>query len=376
MEKRILLAFDLTRETGQDMQRAAVRAIRAQKLWRVDSCLPGAANIRRALKGNPPPAGVIAHVSSHAMARALEPLETPIINVSDILDRSPFQRVCADGYAAGRELANYLCDKGIGKVLYFAGSTHHYSKRRLAGLSSVLGHRNPCTLSVATAGQADRTWFGEHLQNHLETDLPFAAILDGGQMARQFYGAANHLGLSVPHDVAVVDFNAEPTYCESVHPMLSCVGMPSTAIGRRAACELVRRIDGESEPEHEIRLPPPGIQERASSSVVATRDPRLRAALAAIAETQGDITVNELLRIANASRRPLEHLFRSQVGRSPHDMIRHARLRRAKSLLANTDMNITTIAAECRFSTSSHLGSVFRRHFGCTPSAWRERSRR
>lgn len=61
------------------------------------------------------------------------------------------------------------------------------------------------------------------------------------------------------------------------------------------------------------------------------------------------------------------------VNKTPFDYLNHHRLNHAARLLRTSPKeSITEIAQICGFSTSQYFGTVFRRHYGCTPSAFRD----
>lgn len=81
-----------------------------------------------------------------------------------------------------------------------------------------------------------------------------------------------------------------------------------------------------------------------------------------------------LARAVNVSPRQLERAFRAQTGMSVMAFARSLRLKHAQWLLTHSGRPITEIAQECGFSDSSHLGRLYRRHLGRTPSSFRRRA--
>ena len=368
-----LIIADLTRETGQDLQRAAVRALRAQGTWQIDSCLPRLEAVRRRLRDGPPVLGVVAHVASPGLADLLIRARLPVVNTSAILLRSPFVRVCVDARAAGRLLGEHLRRKGLDHAVHVIARVLPYSRDRHAGLMEILGEDNLVQLRFDGGEPSQTTILARQLQMALAGRTPAALILDGGQRAQACYAALDRLGLSVPQAVQVFGFNADPTYCESLHPTLSAVEMPSAAIGRRAVAVLLDLLAGRPPPTDEIRIAPEQVIERGSSDGLVCADVRLRAALAVIEAAQGDISVPQVVAVTRYTRRLLEGLFRRHLGRSPHAHIRQVRLARVQRLLRDTDQGVMQIAITCGFASGAHLAAVFKAYCGCSPSAWRAR---
>ncbi|MEU0922641.1 AraC family transcriptional regulator [Streptomyces malaysiensis] len=67
----------------------------------------------------------------------------------------------------------------------------------------------------------------------------------------------------------------------------------------------------------------------------------------------------------------LVHSTFASIGATPAERIRSARLRRARQLIEQTDLLLSTIAAECGFGDFSTFVRAFKRAHHVTPSAWR-----
>ncbi len=72
--------------------------------------------------------------------------------------------------------------------------------------------------------------------------------------------------------------------------------------------------------------------------------------------------------------------FKLSTGMTPHQYIIRCRLRRAMKLLARDELALADIALDVGCSCQSHLTTLFRKHLGTTPGAFRvsarERQRR
>lgn len=58
------------------------------------------------------------------------------------------------------------------------------------------------------------------------------------------------------------------------------------------------------------------------------------------------------------------------TGISTAEFIRNIRMQRAAELIEEGKINITQIAYDCGFNSQSHFSTVFRKHFGITPSQY------
>jgi LacI family transcriptional regulator len=75
------------------------------------------------------------------------------------------------------------------------------------------------------------------------------------------------------------------------------------------------------------------------------------------------------------SRTALDKRFLKVLGFTPHEEIRRVRLKRARELLAESDLTIEAIAERCGFRHGEYLGAVFLREFGQTPGEFRAQQR-
>lgn len=65
--------------------------------------------------------------------------------------------------------------------------------------------------------------------------------------------------------------------------------------------------------------------------------------------------------------------FKEATGSPAHQYIVNARIKRAKALLANPDMPLREIAAQCGFSDQAHMTRLIKASLGLTPKQWRNR---
>ena len=86
------------------------------------------------------------------------------------------------------------------------------------------------------------------------------------------------------------------------------------------------------------------------------------------------LTVEALADACSLSGKQLRRLFRQVYGLPPLAYLQQYRLRQACILLENTARPVGAVAAVCGFSDVYGFSHCFRRHFGCTPSAYRSRA--
>lgn len=83
------------------------------------------------------------------------------------------------------------------------------------------------------------------------------------------------------------------------------------------------------------------------------------------------ITVELLAQQVKQSTGHFSKIFKSITGDSPMHFLSSLRIQKARNFLLNSQKNITEIALECGFNTSSYLASCFIEKYKMTPSAFR-----
>jgi AraC-like DNA-binding protein len=84
------------------------------------------------------------------------------------------------------------------------------------------------------------------------------------------------------------------------------------------------------------------------------------------------ITIEKLCTYSHLSRSRIFQLFDEYVAQSPVSYAMSLRIKRAQTLLQQTDQPITDIAYELGFSSSQHFATAFKRHTGIPPSLYRK----
>ncbi|HEX5057225.1 MAG TPA: AraC family transcriptional regulator [Gammaproteobacteria bacterium] len=85
-----------------------------------------------------------------------------------------------------------------------------------------------------------------------------------------------------------------------------------------------------------------------------------------------EITLESLSLIAGLSQYHFLRMFKQSVDKTPLQYIIHCRMEKAKCLLAQTGLTITEIALEVGYESLNHFITLFKRHTGTTPAAFRK----
>ena len=86
-----------------------------------------------------------------------------------------------------------------------------------------------------------------------------------------------------------------------------------------------------------------------------------------------DFSVETLTRDVGISRAQLHRKMKEMTGISTSEFIRNIRLEQAARLLREQKINVTQVAYTVGFSNLAHFSTIFRKHFGISPSEYAER---
>ena len=89
------------------------------------------------------------------------------------------------------------------------------------------------------------------------------------------------------------------------------------------------------------------------------------------AHLDSKLDIHALARIAEMTASQFNRSFPKVVGASPHRYVVQCRLKRARELLATTQLSLTEIALTIGFADQSHFSSRFHRFIGMTPRKFR-----
>src|SRR5262245_53931060 len=91
------------------------------------------------------------------------------------------------------------------------------------------------------------------------------------------------------------------------------------------------------------------------------------------ARLDAKLTVQELATAVGLSAGFFSRAFKATVGKAPYDYIVDRRISRARRLLANIELDLTTIAHASGFASHAHMTTTFRDRLGISPSVLRRR---
>ena len=322
--------------------------------------------------------GIIARVGNLEMAKQLRALKIPVVNVSGLVwEKCDFPLVSTDLAASGQIAAQYFLDRGYRHFGYFG----------LSGFFGIRNHLQAFADRVAEVGfkvdtleiKPDSGWephwnlnLGGLDQWLRGLEKPTAILTWNPSSAREIIYACDHLGISVPEEIAVLSSRDDETICEMIKVPISGIVLPAEKIGYHAAATLHRLMQRKSSPPEPQLFAPEKIVTRQSTDSLAIKDPVLVKALRFIRENAGSlIQIDDVSHHVGVSRRLLERHFNAGMQRTPAAEIRRAHLERAKLLLAETDKPVPDVSDASGFGSPEYMAQVFRQEMNTTPLKYR-----
>ncbi len=83
--------------------------------------------------------------------------------------------------------------------------------------------------------------------------------------------------------------------------------------------------------------------------------------------------ITELCDVLAISRTQLHRKLKAVTGKSTSYVVRSIRLKKAKTLLQSTDLNVSEVGYEVGYANSSHFAQDFRKEFGQAPSKFKKK---
>lgn len=324
--------------------------------------------------------GIIARVSTLAMAKELQRQDVPVVNVSGIrVPGADFPRVCTDNDGFARLAVDHFVDRGIRNIAYIGLPSRAYSTARQEAVRRACDAAD-CNFEVyrpyrgassSGAWERGRASLGMWLR---KLPKPTGILAWGVRRGSDVIEEAVHHRIRVPEEIAVLGDDDE-LLCEAVQPPMSGVVVPSEQIGLQAADMLDKLMQGKTVASQEIALSPTGIVARASTDVLAIDDTDVADAIRLIRNhASNQLKVKDVADRLAISRRSLERRFQEVLRRTIGEEITRVRLERAKLLLATTEMAVPDVARASGYGSPEYLATVIKGETGLTPRQYRRQA--
>lgn len=387
---RVLLIFPTSIMACRWMLRGILRYVHQHGPWELHIIEDRAGEQKLKQTGAWGGTGIIGYVHNKAHADAVLAAGVPAVIVDPLKEYlvpanplARLSRVSCDSFEIGRVAADYFLERRYTHFA-FVGEINdiHWAHDRAEAFSARVAERGfGCHIYPALTAR-ERNDFGVE-QKRLCAWLkalpkPVAIMAAWDVRGRQVLDACMKAGVSVPLEAAVLSVDNDEILCETTNPPMSSIEMGSEEACYQAAKVLDGLMRGKISPsKHVITYGATRIVTRRSTEAIRIDDALIVKSLEFIWLNIGaPMTVADVAKHLNVSRRLVEMHARQSLGRTIHDEILRVRLERAQSLLRDTRLTINEIADACGFAGPSHFGRRFQDAFHMTPSAFRTHHRK
>jgi len=329
--------------------------------------------------------GIIANFDDPVVAQALSRCSAPVVAVGgSYADPAHYPAgvpyVATDNFKLIELARQHLIDVGLQRFALFsvpATEENRWAQEREHAFRSLMqGDRLDAEIFRGRETSADSWGAAVQVQidwlRRLPKPVGIIAVTDA--RARQLLQACILAGIEVPEQVAIIGIDNDPLVRRLTRIPLSSVIPGAQEIGRAAAHLIEQMLHGVRPPNTPLVVPPAGISLHASSRYQLIKHPNVMRARHFIRQyaCQG-IKTEQVAEHVGVSRSSLDADFRQELGCSVHDVILSFKLNAAKAALESADCSIADVALGSGLTSRQYLHRVFKREFGCTPRAYRDR---
>jgi LacI family transcriptional regulator len=318
--------------------------------------------------------GIITAITNQSQVKVAKKLRIPLVNLSGALRHQQFPTVAVDHYAIGRIAADHLLNCGFRRLAYYGIKKLYYSQQRRQGFEDRAAENGvPVDVFNELRPLTPRTTWQQRISGlvpwlrTLQPPIGLFAVHD--YRARLVIDECKHLGLEVPHDVAVLGVDNDPTVCECCRPTLSSISRNGSHQGYEAARLLDQLMADKSVGNTSILIPPVGVERRRSTDTITVENPHVTTVIRHMYEHLSEsFGIKRLVRLVSVSRRNLEKQFRRHLHCTPYEYLNWLRVEKAKQLLqGKKKFKIKEIATLCGFPHPTQFRIVFKRLTGQSP---------
>jgi LacI family transcriptional regulator len=378
--RRVLLMIETSSAYGRELLRGINRYVTEHVPWSLML-------EQRELMAEPPQwlpkwdgDGIISRWTTPALAETFRAMRTPVVDLTDVYGNLSLPHIWTNHVTIGMLAARHLLERGFRHFGYCGYSNHDWSHRRQQGFMDALREAGRQCAVLASPWDPAQAPNWDEQQETIGRWLralpkPLGVMACNDMRGQHVLDACRRYDLAVPEEVAVIGVDNDELLCSLCDPPLTSVVPNPERIGYDAAALLEALMQGERVGRTAQFVEPIGVVTRQSTDVLAIDQPNVVTALRYIREHACDgIGVADVLQQVPLTRSVLERLFRRYVGRSPQEEIRQVQLKRARQLLAETELSLAQIAPLAGYRHPEYMSVVFKRLAGETPGQYRRRS--
>ncbi|MGJ8638603.1 MAG: substrate-binding domain-containing protein [Opitutaceae bacterium] len=302
---------------------------------------------------------------------------TPVIQLTGHRSVEHAQVDNVDNLAVGALAAKSLVDFGVASCVYFEGFYNNSVTQHVNSRQREQGYLEE--LKALESDHLHRCCVPDHLSSRRELmdwiaslPKPLGVFAFNDLRALEVAECCKVLGLSIPHEVAIIGVDDDQFFTRMNRPHLSSIDTNITAVAHNATARLLAMIEGTTVAESDCISEQPVLHARASTGAYCCDDSVVSKAINTMMRQ-----LHEKPRFAMIAReigctlRVLEQRFQTYLGSSMTSVFRELQIFEAKRLIRNSDDPLDEIAYQLGMELSG-MCRLFKQVCRQTPGAYKK----
>ncbi|MDE7045970.1 MAG: AraC family transcriptional regulator, partial [Acetatifactor sp.] len=110
----------------------------------------------------------------------------------------------------------------------------------------------------------------------------------------------------------------------------------------------------------------------AEQHITEGREERIVEIISYIQQNYQDVTLETLSDVFHLSKPYLSKYIREKAGMTFQEAVKKERMKKARTMLKETDLTVETVAAEVGYENVEHFNRLFKKSYGMTPVQYRK----
>ena len=313
-------------------------------------------------------------IENYENAKKVIDLNIPLIQTSSLNYLSNIPCLKGNYEADGKMALEYFLSKGFKNLAFFGIRKVIWSDGRFESFKK---HAHSKNIEIHNYIPKIKKTISHDLKDIISwlksLPKPIGIFCCNDDLGIVLINACSMAKLKTPYEIAVLGVDNDELLCSVVHPKLSSIARNHT-VSAFNACEILNKMmQGLFPKNHIISTEPISVIERSSTDTIASNDIEVTKALHFIRNnTHVNITVNDVVKATNISRRSLYNRFKKTTNRTILEDIQFQKIKKFKALLTNQKLSVKEIAFQLGFEDVSHVSRWFSAIEGKTPLKWRK----
>ncbi|MDA3979344.1 XylR family transcriptional regulator [Gallibacterium sp. AGMB14963] len=327
--------------------------------------------------------GIIADFDDPRLAKELLNSRIPVVAVgSSYQDEKNYPPnipyVATDNNAILQYAFEHLQRKGINHFAFYGlpdpGFQHWSTERRMVFERIMANNNYQPEIYLGYETHAENWQQAQQELSEWLLSLPkhtgIIAVTDA--RARHLLQTCDLLDIPIPDQLCIIGIDNEELIQAFSRVPLSSVRQGTKNMGYQAAKLLHALIEQRPIKHTPLLIAPLRVEARTSTDYRSIQDPLVIQALHYIRlHACSGIKVEQVLDYVKASRSNLENRFRTETGKTIHQVLHEEKMNKAKQLLSDTQIAIQEIAEVCGYPSVQYFYFVFKKEFQQTPNEYR-----